>query len=41
MGSRIENLVYILDSGVWSADQFRVSLAEETASLLPAISAAS
>lgn len=41
LGSRIENLVFILDSGVWSADQFRASLAEETASLLPAIPAAS
>ncbi len=32
LGSRIENLVYILDSGKWSEEQFRASLAQETAS---------
>ena len=30
LGSRIENLVYILDSGEWSEDQFRASLTDET-----------
>jgi hypothetical protein len=37
LGSRIENLVYILDSDEWSDDQFRASLADETADFLQAI----
>lgn len=34
LGSRIENLVYILDAGEWSEDRFRASLSEETADFL-------
>jgi len=37
MGSRIENLVYILDSGEWSDDRFRASLSDETADFLRSV----
>ena len=37
MGSRIENLVYILDSGEWSDDRFRASLSEETTDFMRSV----
>jgi hypothetical protein len=37
LGSRIENLIYILDAGEWSADQFRASLSDETANFLRSV----
>ncbi len=37
LGSRIENLIYILDSGEWSEDQFRASLSDEAADFLRSV----
>jgi len=34
LGSRIENLVYILDAGEWSDDHFSANLADEAAEFL-------
>jgi hypothetical protein len=34
LGSRIENLLYILDAGEWSEDQFCASLSDETADFM-------
>jgi hypothetical protein len=37
IGPRIENLVYILDSGEWSDDRFRASLSEETVEFMRSV----